>query len=250
MNQIHEPHSKSWICQKKVNVKEFLEKHVSETELLREYQLNEENLLSSMSDDFDLDEFEMAKLSSNCSASRLDTKEEKEFFYNYRTRGDGAELVKFDELETLNARRNNLRMFKKHSFYRFRVLGTQKYRTNYITFNLKEDESSKNESDRINTFESLLTVQIFNPISVNNYKELKSNNFIMHEYHVLGSQHLSKLKDIYQCVSDLMSPVDCSRKPDISKSLNKAEDYTSSFFFINNCFYVDSRLPTNIDYSE
>ena len=249
MHKIHEPHSKSWICQKKVNVKEFLEKYVAESELLREYQLSEKNLLNSMRDDFDLDEYQLEKLNSSCSVSRLDAKEEKEFFYNYRSRGDG-ELVKFDELETLNARRSNLRMFKQHSFFRFRMLGTQKYRTNYITFNLKEDESSKSEADRIDQFESLLTVQIFNPISVNNYKELKSNNFIMHEYHVLGSQHLSKLKDIYQCVSDLMSPVDCSRKPDISKSLNKAEDYTSSFFFINNCFYVDSRLPTNIDYSE
>lgn len=249
MHKIHEPHSKAWIYQKKVNVKEFLENFVSKMDLLREYQLNDENLSNSLRDDFDLDEQRLEKLSSDCSIDLLDAKEEKEFFYNYRSRGED-ELVKFDELETLNARRNNLRLFKNHAFYRLQVLGRQKYRTNYITFNLKEDESSKSADDRIDTFESLLTVQIFNPISVHNYKELKSNNFIMHEYHVLGSQHLCSLKDIYQCVSDLMSPVDCSRKPDISKSLNKAEDYTSSFFFINNCFYVDSRLSTNIDYSE
>lgn len=249
MQKIHEPHSKEWIYQKKVNVKEFLENYVSKMDLLREYQLNEESLLNSMRDDFDLDEQRLEKLSSNCSVGRLDAKGEEEFFYYYRARGD-SELVKFDELETLNARRSNLHMFKQHQFYRIRVLGKQKYRTNYITFNLKEDEAAKSAEDRIDTFESLLTVQIFNPISVHNYRELKSNNFIMNEFHVLGSQHLCVLKDIYQCVSDLMSPVDCSRKPDISKSLNKAEDYTSSFFFINDCFYVDSRLPTNIDYSE
>lgn len=246
MDLIHRPDTKSWIYQKKINVKEFLSRFVFEIDLSKE--IEDAKLNNLIENDTELNDNLVRKLSSNCSINKLDAKEEKDFYYFYRSRD--YELNEFDQLETLNARRNNLRLFKNHAFYRFRVLDKQKYRTNYITFNIKENELNKNEDERINDFECLLTVQIFNPISSNNYKELKHNNFIMHEYHVLGSQTLVKLKDIYQCVSDLMSPVDCSQNPDISKSLNKAEDYTSSFFFINDCFYVDTRLPTNIDYSE
>lgn len=247
MDLVHEPDSKSWIYQKKINVKEFLDGYVNEFDLRKEHEITDDNLLSSLAD-LNLNDSSVLKLSSDCSVDKLNVKEEKGFFYYYRSRD--CDLNDYEQLETLNARRHNLRLFKNQAFYRFRLLDRQKYRTNYITFNLKDVETDKNEDDRISRFESLLTVQIFNPISQNNYKELKNNNFIMHEYHVLGCQQLSKLKDIYQCVSDLMSPVDCSQNPDISKSLNKAEDYTSSFFFINNCFYIDSRLTTNIDYSE
>ena len=248
MELIHETDSKSWIFQKKINVRDFLERYVNEIDLKGEYKTTDANLQTNLEKELDLNSNKMQKIKDNCSINKLDVKEERDFFYYYRSRD--CELNKHDELETLNARRNNLRLFKNHAFYRFRLLDKQKYRTNYINFNLKEVENAKCEQDRIRSYETLLTVQIFNPISANNYKELKNNNFIMHEYHVLGNQKLINLKDIYQCVSDLMSPVDCSHKPDISKSLNKADDYTSSFFFINNCFYVDSRLSTNLDYSE
>lgn len=248
MNLINDADSKSWICQTKVNPKEFLDKNINELNLDKELKINGDTFLDTLKTELNLDEKSALKLCANCSISKLDTREDKEFYYYYRSRQ--FDLNKYEGLETLNARKNNLRLFKNQSMYRIQVLCRQKYRTNYIDFNLKENEIGKLETDRIVNNETLLTVQIFNPIGPLNYKEFRHNNFIMHEYQVLGSQELTKLKDIYQCVTDLISPVDCSQNPDISRSLNKAEDYTSSLFFINNCFYVDDRLAKNIDYSE
>ncbi len=54
------------------------------------------------------------------------------------------------------------------------------------------------------------------------------------EFIVLGSQKLSALKDKIYCVSDHLE--------------EKAD--TSSYFFINNTFYNDLRLPTSTDMSK
>lgn len=70
---------------------------------------------------------------------------------------------------------------------------------------------------------------ILNVTLYHSFTGKKSQEFI-----VLGSQKLSALKDKVYCVSDHLE--------------EKAD--TSSFFFINNTFYNDMRLPTSTDMSK
>ncbi|CAL1530071.1 unnamed protein product [Lymnaea stagnalis] len=71
-------------------------------------------------------------------------------------------------------------------------------------------------------------------------------------YLVLGSQHLTELRDKIKCSSDCVIPGDYSSMPDVDpKLLQKAGDiFKSSCLFIENTFYNDTRLPDNKDYSK
>ncbi|KAK7009404.1 snRNA-activating protein complex subunit 3 [Biomphalaria glabrata] len=94
----------------------------------------------------------------------------------------------------------------------------------------------------------ILTVQVTRCIpqgvAYNTMKERES-------YLVLGNQSLTDLRDKIKCSSDAVIPGDYSNAIDVDPStLQKAGDlYRSSFFFIENVFYNDTRQPDNVDYS-
>lgn len=63
-------------------------------------------------------------------------------------------------------------------------------------------------------------------------------NIKFQEFLVLGSQPLTALKDVISCESD---------RDDMIEASNPC---LGSFFFIHDTFYVDTRDPRNVDYSE
>uniref|UniRef100_A0A0B6ZLB7 snRNA-activating protein complex subunit 3 n=1 Tax=Arion vulgaris TaxID=1028688 RepID=A0A0B6ZLB7_9EUPU len=69
---------------------------------------------------------------------------------------------------------------------------------------------------------------------------------------VLGHQKLTELRDKIRCSSDVVIPGEHSSMPDFDPDiLPRAGDiYKSSYFFIENVFYNDMRIPENKDYSE
>jgi hypothetical protein len=135
--------------------------------------------------------------------------------------------------------------------------------TNDCAESLDTVDESANDSpvdpDQLDTIEgptapivdtiALITIQIFLPICDLNSSEMR-RMFSVKEFVVLSNQFLTSLRDAFRCVSDIISPMDCSHKPDIHASLNQADHYTSGFMYINEVFYNDMRLAANFDYSE
>ena len=69
------------------------------------------------------------------------------------------------------------------------------------------------------------------------------------EFQVIGRQFLTSLKDVISCISDINIHDDFSDKPEMAQNYVASDIYSSSFFFINDCFYNDMRNSDNIDYS-
>jgi len=123
----------------------------------------------------------------------------------------------------------------------------------------------------------LLTVKIYRPVK----KDLQqptltlNNTRCLQEFHILGSNYLSQLRDLIKCPTDLMTGGDVSENPPWVKKVDtlppvpSAKDYhlkvipvkkkeetyfkkvyKSGFFYIEGCFYNDMRWPDCIDYSE
>ena len=82
------------------------------------------------------------------------------------------------------------------------------------------------------------------------------------EVHMLGGNNLSQLRDLIKCPGDYMVPGEVSKsvlrmKPDelhpsSASEVKKTalERYKSGFFFIEDCFYNDTRWPDCKDLSE
>lgn len=99
----------------------------------------------------------------------------------------------------------------------------------------------------------MLVVQVLRPIHSSHHAGEGRKQFLAiadQEFLCIGSQPLVALKDLISCQIDINVPGDCSDNPDISHKPSAGEINSSSFFFINDCFYNDMRRITNIDYSE
>jgi len=102
--------------------------------------------------------------------------------------------------------------------------------------------------------EAMLVVQIFRPHHSSHYEgEGKKVQVIPvpdQELLCYGSQPLTALRDMIICKMDINIPGDFSDDPKNLDRPTGADMYSSSFFFIDNCFYNDMRKPINLDYSE
>ena len=80
----------------------------------------------------------------------------------------------------------------------------------------------------------------------------------MQEIQVLGNQNLSTLRDAICCYSDFSPRADNPPELDLYKHTHLIIDrinsrtckMSSSYFFIEDVFYNDSRSPKAVDYSE
>jgi len=124
----------------------------------------------------------------------------------------------------------------------------------------------------------LVAVRIYRPFKKDLQQPTLSlnNTKFLQEFHLLGTNYLSQLRDLIKCPTDLMTGGDISNHPPWVKKVDpvhverskdsfhlkvipikKDEEtqylkkaYKSGFFFIEGCFYNDMRLPECIDYSQ
>ncbi|XP_060067256.1 snRNA-activating protein complex subunit 3-like [Ylistrum balloti] len=68
-------------------------------------------------------------------------------------------------------------------------------------------------------------------------------------FQVLGSQHLTELRDKISCVNDLAISGDFSENPDDNSGFYAKDVYKSGFFYIEGVFYNDLREVDSRDYS-
>lgn len=103
---------------------------------------------------------------------------------------------------------------------------------NYITPHMRDNSNPKlNQKEcmgmmkRVDPSEVVLKVALFHP----------ERNLKTQEFHVLGSQPLTDLRDCMYCLND---------------HIINGKQTRSGYFFIENVFYNDMRHPNNIDYSK
>ena len=73
---------------------------------------------------------------------------------------------------------------------------------------------------------------------------------VLQEFFVLPNQRLTELRDLISCQSDNLILGEFSNNPDLSYAKITKDLLTSSFFFIEQCFYNDTRNSLNRDYSK
>mmetsp|Transcript_9731 Transcript_9731/g.36195 ORF Transcript_9731/g.36195 Transcript_9731/m.36195 type:complete len:537 (+) Transcript_9731:189-1799(+) len=95
---------------------------------------------------------------------------------------------------------------------------------NYLTRKMREMKMVENERD-VNPGTIVCQVAIFHP----------DKNIKQQEFMVLGTQHLTELKDVFYCLYD---------------HVLKGKETRSGYFFIEDTFYVDMRQDDSVDYSK
>jgi snRNA-activating protein complex subunit 3 len=102
-------------------------------------------------------------------------------------------------------------------------------------------------------FQIVAVVRVYRPVKSTNriptvmFNKLRYNQ----EIYLLGSNKLSELRDFIKCPMDVMRPGDVSKDPSkVAQGKRANEMYKGGFFYINGCFYNDTRWPECIDYSK
>merc|ERR1712002_1387776 len=70
------------------------------------------------------------------------------------------------------------------------------------------------------------------------------------EVQVIGSQKLSELRDIIECLTDTVIPFDLSDPQNADCKVTNKDLFSSGYFFIENVFYNDMRYPLSKDLSK
>ena len=121
-----------------------------------------------------------------------------------------------------------------------------------IFFSQSDTKKRPIDEPKITELDVILNVQIFQPmhssLHVGDHRK-HVNPIVEQEFLCLGNQFLTALKDEIICPIDANPVEDCSDEPNKIKP-SAGEIYTSSFFFIDDCFYNDLRKTTNIEYSQ
>jgi len=98
---------------------------------------------------------------------------------------------------------------------------------------------------------NLYVVRIYRPLMhLSESTTVHKDIVYSQEIWILGHQKLSELRDLITCPADLY--IVGERQYDtVTTRADRANDvYKSGFFYINGCFYNDTRCAENIDYSQ
>lgn len=231
MDAVQRPEARPWIDMQPVNIKEFIRGWIERKQAL-------------------------------AAASKQLSKSASPSFKSVLLDCAGDDTIAFDsfplerplpddanQLETVKARRATLQKMRdnrsyaadanRRSRYRHLQAPVDKYT---LTVNSKPDVLSQSIAvaahGTVLENEALITVQVLRPGAAFG-RELSKTKMMIPDQEIvlLSSQTLAELKDAIACVSDVAEG-------------DQQTHYTSSFIFINDCFYNDCRKDTNIDYSE
>ncbi|XP_015785237.1 snRNA-activating protein complex subunit 3 [Tetranychus urticae] len=236
-----------WVDQcEKINVRQFLSLWESQ-DLSLELELNEESLDRKAMEICNINEETIEDIKEDLDPEKLNRdKEWKDYLY-----GNKLSLPNHIALRSVAAQVSHIEKCEQNDKYRRIANQSLKYR-NY-TF-LNNQDASKNSSDepKIEGLDVILNVQVFRPMhhSLHVGEHRKHVNLIAEqEFLCLGRQLLTALKDEIICSVEVNPAEDCSDDPEKERP-SARELYTSSFFFIDDCFYNDFRSANNIDCSQ
>lgn len=274
MDRVHLPDHKSWISKEYFSIRQFVQKLKDLQILQNEYDSSKKPTTKRLSCLTNISSEEWLKSAKRCDFNRLEIDDDSDF--RFQERGPIFRIPDTTQCHTLNAQRTHLNRLQVRT-YQGKVLTTQKYRNRLYEVDstvdtcsshhepMDEDDADSSVKQMTENEEAeatasspspdqqqpvaLITVQLFAPIKDTSSADLRRLTSVK-EFVVASNQKLTVLRDAFRCVCDLVSPMDCSHRPNISESLNRAEQYTSAFFFINDVFYNDMRQSTSFDYSE
>ncbi|CAG5107408.1 Similar to SNAPC3: snRNA-activating protein complex subunit 3 (Homo sapiens) [Cotesia congregata] len=97
----------------------------------------------------------------------------------------------------------------------------------------------------------IIFIRVYNPFDYHRkeYPVRHQRISLMHLIGVLDCQTLADLRDKIHCISDLSLSRESSGNPQEYTEVSNKDLYKSSFFYIENTFYNDTRDPTNHDNS-
>ncbi|KAK0164438.1 hypothetical protein PV328_003069 [Microctonus aethiopoides] len=98
----------------------------------------------------------------------------------------------------------------------------------------------------------LVYIRIYHPFRSQNHEIPKRRMSVVlnHVIVMLGHQTLAELRDKIDCVSDLSCTIESSENPTEFLDTNNRDTYKSSFFYIENTFYNDTRHEESKNNSE
>ncbi|KAL8203130.1 UNVERIFIED_CONTAM: small nuclear RNA activating complex, polypeptide 3 [Gekko kuhli] len=149
---------------------------------------------------------------------------------------DTEEIPKDTSLLTLTIRKKALERREKT------VIIDRACRQETFLYEMESHAIGKRPSDPINLVnegELVLTLNIFYPVIFQKHKTHKPYQTML----VLGSQHLTEVRDSISCVSDLQIGGEFSRHPDQAPEYISKDLYKSAFFYFEGIFYNDMRYP-------
>lgn len=250
MDAIFKIESRPWIQKENTKIEEFTHSWLAQ-DISKETLIDETNLKKKCKDYLNVDNFVMQKLRSECSDKNLNCDEEDEtVIVQYSDIEE--DFIKNSNLRILQQQKRHLDTYKVNRVYRKAVLLSFRYKNNYINKQPSQCSFRKNKNE-LCPQDSVLTVQIFRPIRRAHHliqtPSIRYNFVLEHEFEILSSQKLFELKDAISCVADVANPNDCSNVVNEAFQISASDLYTSSFFFINNTFYNDTRDKGFQDYS-
>lgn len=213
-------------CSNLISIKQFKKEFMEFLEPAQYERKKFEIDMTQMAKEMDVPMDVVTDLSEVCSSSNLKCPAETEGLESIDIFGnsipDGVEL---ESLKLLKERRGRLTAHRK-----------------VVNYLVKEIQPSKEPQafQEIKTNEVILSVAICHPRKQNKVQE----------FHVLGSQCLTELRDKIFCTADEMILGDHSNNPDQLSQKRAKDVFKSGFFFIEGVFYNDKRDPLSKDYSK
>ncbi|XP_023320666.1 uncharacterized protein LOC111695532 [Eurytemora carolleeae] len=265
MDKIHDPDNRSWISEL-IHPAEILDKFKEEVNKIKPLaSVNETSIkphhLKSMTgipDDKTFKELESAMnidnltLEGECHPMQIQNQGGSVYGLGvpkfYTTQIPEAGRV---ALKTLFFQQKYLKGIKEKTG-RLRVKRSRMHYEDNDNWWLCQPYLNKHASAHMTDSEKLYCVRVYRPIKhltegvTTCYKDLTYTQ----EIWLLGRNTLSELRDMISCSVDNnivgKQQVDTLRK----LALRAGDVYKSGFIYINGCFYIDRRHPTNIDYSQ
>ncbi|KAI0216503.1 snRNA-activating protein complex subunit 3 [Lamellibrachia satsuma] len=148
------------------------------------------------------------------------------------------------EFATTGLQKNELEKRKDHIYWAH-LKSKMKYQLQkgpWLHLSTKETDPVTAVTQR----EAIVNVRLYRP-----YFRSRStpHPLLNQEFHVLGSQLLSQLRDRIECPADDVVAGDFSQCPDLPTDIKAKDIYKSGTFFIEDVFYNDMRHPNCRDYS-
>ncbi|XP_069137305.1 snRNA-activating protein complex subunit 3-like [Argopecten irradians] len=232
-----------------IHVREFFEKWDSSVLPTLGIDLSVQDPESNaISKDMDVPLETVMELNTVCGVDTLKSDDELPHYTMLKTIPDDIDLM------TVKMQKNELIKRDTSSQYKIYINKKMKYKTVqeklFNTIGATMDDSKPPvPSEYQIEHDVILDVSIHTAVCMGASQNVQPKLGLDQKFQVLGTQHLSELRDKISCVNDLGIGGDFSEDPDDTSGFYAKDVYRSGFFYIEGVFYNDLREVDSRDYS-
>ncbi|XP_072050799.1 snRNA-activating protein complex subunit 3-like [Amphiura filiformis] len=192
------------------------------------------------------------ELGGVCDPSGLDAKMPVKKALDKMELEEAISATKGHRLSTLQLRMDSQKNTKAKAMHSVSIV-RGRFRSNRSTFDMEYHHISKpGNAKHIVQPMTLLQLWFFKPLLTSGKdRESKVKMMFDREVLLLSTQKLKDIKKMITCVTDeALLAEECSECPDLPQDQRAKDVFKSSFFFIDDTFYVDESHPSCKDLSE